>query len=1437
MAAHHEVHLETYIVNKLVKNGWVEGHPDQYDPVRALYSEDVVSWIKASQPQVWDKLTRLNGEDAEKALLDRLEKALTVKSGGTMNVIRQGFEMAGCGNIAMSQAAPEDERNNKEVEKYKNNILRVVRQLKYCPTREWAIDLGFFINGIPVATVELKTDFTQAIEDAIRQYKSDRLPIDPKTKRKEPLLTFKRGAVVHFAMSDSEIAMCTELKGDGSFFLPFNKGNDGHAGNKPREDGEYPVAYFWEEICTRDSWLRIFHSFVYVETKEKVDKLGMPYKAETLIFPRYHQFDAVNKMIADARVLGPGQQYLCEHSAGSGKTSTIAWTAHDLIKLRYPDGKAYFNSVIIVTDRTVLDAQLQDAVKQLDHQFGVIETISENLRGGKSKSNRLADALKKGVPIIVVTIQTFPYAMEAIITEQSLKDRNFAVIIDEAHTSQTGSTAQGLRAALSLDSKVQLDQMSLEDMLLEIQKSRVRPKNISHFAFTATPKHSTFTLFGRPANPNMPASDDNKPVSFHRYTQRQAIEEGFILDVLKNYVPYEQAVRLGDDGINDKRVDKKFARRALASWKTLHPTIVSNKVEFILDHFSQNIAGLLNGEAKAMVVTSGRPQAVKYKLAFDKFIKRNKLEHIKALVAFSGKVEGKLLGDDDEKDSLGIDVDKEYSEYNLNTTASGDLRNEFERAEYRVMIVANKFQTGFNQPKLVAMYIDKKISGVEAVQTLSRLNRTYPGKDETYVIDFVNDPKTIVDAFKQYDDGAEIESVQDLNVIYDMKNILDNAGIYIAEDLEAFKQARGRSVLGKEADSSLHKKLYSATQRPTDVFNSKLKILTDAIESWDAAIDKAVSLNDKKAQEFAEIQRSEYATEREGLMRFKTNLSRFVRVYNYVAQLVELGDAELENFAAFTKLYSKRLKGISPEQIDLRGLALMNYQIRPISDSGYEGVKAELKPIAANESDPSDREKDFITQIIARINDLFGNLSDDVGRNHFTSHIVEIAKKDVNVVDQVNNNTKAQALQGDLPGVVRGATVEAMKSHSELARSLLKDPQNMTTFFGLIYDILKHSNSSRGGIIVSGGVHQQSPSIGVKNIDIGWDRSEIYAGADIKFIESVEFDDELLRDPRNIPIWFGTNRQLILNEGNATFGKWSSSTTLGKCIVNVPLGHKPGSIGSSWWIRLVKGDDRLKVLSVQPMKDELYWQELKSAMQEDRAPDKNEALFFLHGYNVTFEDAAIRTAQLSYDLKISPAIFYSWPSDGEISSYNADEATIEASYDAIIEFVEKLDLAAIESGATLHVMAHSMGNRAILKALEAISIGVSGGSNSAIDKLVFAAPDVDARVFMQAMQKIETLKSYKTLYVSQKDKAVWLSKSLHKNDRAGLMPPVTIVDGVDTIDSTGVDETFLGHSYIVSVRALLTDLSGLIKASLKPKDRVGLEKLSSDDGKEYWRIL
>lgn len=528
--------------------------------------------------------------------MDRLAQALDKE--GTVHILRHGVKIAGAGEISLSEGLPEDTRDPSAWDRYNANILRVVPQLKYRPGSTLAIDLVFFINGLAVATVEVKTDFTQSASAAVEQYKNDRLPVDPTTSRVEPLLIFKRGAVVHFAMSDSDIQMCTKLDGQNSYFLPFNQGRDGRAGNPIREDGEYPVAHFWEQVCQRDNWLRIFHGFVYTEKKDVVDVAGNHSRKETQIFPRFHQWKAVTRMIDDAKAKGPGQSYLCEHSAGSGKTSTIAWTAHDLIRLRTDAGVNLFHSVIVVTDRTVLDKQLQYAVQQIDHQKDLIAAIGEK-DSGVSKSKELAEALERGTPIIVVTIQTFPYAMEQILTNGKLADRNFAVIIDEAHTSQTGTAASKLQATLALRDAKAMEGLTVEELLEKIQSSRVRPNNVSYFAFTATPKHATLTLFGTRPDPGKPASkEDNLPVSFDKYPMRQAIEEGFILDVLQGYLPYKTAFNMAEPEKDGKRVEGKAAKRALAKWLSLHATNVTQKVEFIVEHFAANVAPLLGARLR-----------------------------------------------------------------------------------------------------------------------------------------------------------------------------------------------------------------------------------------------------------------------------------------------------------------------------------------------------------------------------------------------------------------------------------------------------------------------------------------------------------------------------------------------------------------------------------------------------------------------------------------------------------------------------------------------------------------------------------------------------------------------------------------------------------------------------------------------------------------------
>ncbi len=1060
--AHQEKHFEAYVVSKLKAQGWQVGDTLHYDTERALYADDLIAWLEATQPEKWAKLQKDNSDRARDVLMDRLAKAL--EQHGTMHVIRNGFSIAGCGHIDLTEAAPEDKRNDTVLKRYAANILRVVPQLEYHPTRKLAIDLVLLINGIPVATVELKTDFTQSAEAAMEQYKTDRLPYDPKTKRREPLLTFKRGAVVHFAMSDSDIQMATKLDGENTVFLPFNQGNDGHAGNPPRKDKEYPVAYFWESICQRDAWLRIFHSFVYVEKKDVVDLKGNWSKKETLIFPRYHQWDTVNAMIADARANGPGMQYLADQSAGSGKTSTISWTAHDLVKLRRDNGDAIFNSVIIVTDRNVLDSQLQDAVKQIDHQFGVIAAIDRQ-KSSKSKSKQLAEALLANTPIIVVTIQTFPYAMEAIVTEKSLKDKSFAVIIDEAHASQTGSTAAKLQTALSMSGKGKMSTLTVEELLEELQKSRARPKNISYFAFTGTPKHSTLMLFGRPADPSRPASKTNLPQPFRRYPMRQAIEEGFILDVLKGYVPYKTAFNLAKQVGDKKRVSGKQAKRALAQWMSLHPTNVTQKVQFIIEHFHKNVEYRLDGKAKAMVVTSSRAAAVRYKKGFDKYIEKHpEYAGIHSLVAFSGKLTGKqVMHSDDERiagEVFVVDESEEFTEVSMNPGVAGqDLRLAFERPEYRVMLVADKFQTGFDQPKLVAMYVDKKIANdVEIVQTFSRLNRIAPGKDEIFIIDFVNDPENVRRAFAMYDDGAQIDDMQDLNVVYEIKEALDAQGLYEAEDLAAFKEARFKTIRDiTQAQEPQHKALYAATERPTRLFNQRLKMLREAVNTWESAYEKAHSQGDEGGMKTADHHRREHADQIKTIMTFKAGLGRFCRAYAYIAQLVDFGDPELENYAAFAKLLQKRLNGEPPETVDLKGLVLTGFDIKNKEDvAGDEDEPPVLKPLGPGTGGGKGDDPHYLNEIIDHLNRLFGDATPLRDQATFVNHIVSIARENDVVMAQVENNTREQALKGNLPGAVQQGVVRALTSHQKLATLVLKsDRQAMSALTDVIYELIK----------------------------------------------------------------------------------------------------------------------------------------------------------------------------------------------------------------------------------------------------------------------------------------------------------------------------------------------------------------------------------------------
>lgn len=1064
--AHQEKHFEAYIVQQLAARGWLVGDTAGYDQNHALYPEDLVEWIKATQEKKWEKLIASNGDKAVATLMDRLSQALDKE--GTVQVLRNGIKLAGAGEIALSEGQPEDERDPSAWSRYRANRLRVVPQLMYRPSSMLAIDLVFFINGLPVATVEVKTDFTQSAGAAVEQYKNDRLPMDPATRRREPLLTFKRGAVVHFAMSDSDIQMATKLAGADTFFLPFNLGREGRAGNPIRNDGEYPVAFFWEQVCAPDNWLRIFHSFVYTERKNVVDLAGNHSVKETLIFPRFHQWDAVTRMIADAKANGPGQTYLCEHSAGSGKTSTIAWTAHDLIRLRATNGEAQFHSVIVVTDRTVLDKQLQDAVQQIDHQRDMIAAIGDK-DTGRSKSAELAEALERQTPIIVVTIQTFPYAMEQILTNGKLKDRSFAVIIDEAHTSQTGTAASKLQATLALRDAKQMEGLTVEELLEKIQASRVRPKNVSYFAFTATPKHATLMLFGRRPDPSRSAGKDNLPVSFHKYPMRQAIEEGFILDVLEGYLPYKTAFNLAEPAKDGRRVDGKAAKRALAKWMSLHATNVTQKVEFIVEHFAANVAPLLEGTAKAMIVTSSRAAAVRYKRGFDAYIERNPQHRsFQALVAFSGSLTGKEVMHPSD-DNLAADVfsaqdDEQFTESSMNPRQFGsDLRRVFDRPEFRVMIVANKFQTGFDQPKLCAMYLDKKIANpVEIVQTLSRLNRMAPGKDTTFVVDFVNDPQSVLEAFAKYDAGARIQEVQNPSVVYDLQSDLDKPGIYVREDVETYTKVRYKSAAAYAAgEKAQHKELYAATSVPTQRFNDQLAKVRTAIHAAEAAFETAKLQGDEPGMKKADAERSAWAEAQKRLLDFKSGLARFGSLYTYIAQTIDFGDASLEAFASFSRLLAKRLDGVPPDQVDVSALVLTGFDIKPkVQEAPAEPDDDALilKPVGPGGGGQASMPV-YLRQIIAKLNTIFGEATPLTDKVAFVNHIADIAREDSNTMAQVENNPRSVAMEGNIKGTVQAAVVRAMSSHSDLAEHVMKhDQQAMAPLIGLIYEMLRSGN-------------------------------------------------------------------------------------------------------------------------------------------------------------------------------------------------------------------------------------------------------------------------------------------------------------------------------------------------------------------------------------------
>jgi type I restriction enzyme R subunit len=997
---HEEISFETEVCDALAAAGWLYrlGDSQFYDRARALFPPDLVAFVQETQPKAWEALQRSHGAAAEVTLLDRVRKSLDDR--GTLDVLRTGIELIGLrAPLSLAQFRPAMRMNPEIVARYKANRLRVVRQVRYSTANENCLDLVLFLNGVPVATAELKTDFTQSVGDAVDQYRFDRLPRQ-KGGTTEPLLAFPSGALVHFAVSNREVMTTTKLEGPQTRFLPFNKGNDRGAGNPVPPFG-HPTSYLWEEVWQRDGWLEILGRYLVTQKDEKK-------RIARVLFPRYHQLDATRKLQAAVLAEGAGGKFLIQHSAGSGKTNSIAWSAHFLSELHDGNDEKLFSTVVVVSDRRVIDAQLQDAIFDFERTKGVVETIKSE---GGGKGGRLAAALAAGKKIIVCTIQSFPTALAEVRKLAATEGKRFAVIADEAHSSQSGEAAAKLKEVLSAEEIAELTdggEIGTEDLLAAQMAARASDTGVTYVAFTATPKAKTLQLFGR-------SGPDGKPVAFHVYSMRQAIEEGFILDVLKNYTPYKLAFKLAQAGLelSDVEVERSAATRGIMQWVRLHPYNISQKVQIVVEHFRENVQPLLDGTAKAMVVLASRKEAVRWKLAIDAYI-RERGYRIGTLVAFSGEV-----NDPESGDTAFTEVSAA-----LNPGLKGrDIRDAFKGADFHLLLVANKFQTGFDQPLLCGMYVDRRLAGIQAVQTLSRLNRAHPGKDTTYVLDFVNSAEEVLTAFKTYYETATLDGVTDPNLIFDLRAKLDAAGHY-----DGFEVDRVAAVLMNPR--STQGELIAAMEPVADRL---LKRYAEAKSAWAAAVERGDAKEAKSAKD-----------EMDALVLFKGDMASFVRVYTFLSQIFDYGNTDIEKRFLFYKHLGKLLEfGRERDTVELSQLVLTHHTLKNLGKRPFaldEGETPKIAPVGEVGSGAvQDKQKALLEEIIAKVNDLFvGDLTEGDQLVYVNNVIKGKLLESEALVTQATNNTKAQfAASPTLDTALMDAIMDALEAHQTMSRQAL----------------------------------------------------------------------------------------------------------------------------------------------------------------------------------------------------------------------------------------------------------------------------------------------------------------------------------------------------------------------------------------------------------------
>lgn len=921
---------EDAICNALAERGWVyeKGKDDEgWDRRLALFPEDVLHWLSTQYPDEYEKAvpadaTGQTRETAERKLLEYVADRLESKTrkdpqtgrtlGGLLGTLREGFKYAQVGARSASFGPmvafpPANPLLATVTERAESNRLRVIRQVHFDPKTNETIDLVLTVNGIPVATMELKTDNTQSVAHARKQYREDRIPSPARR------LLLPGRALVHFAVSNEEVYMTTALKGAETYFLPFNKGRDGGAGNPPIA-GKSETSYLWEDVLAPEMFLRILRGFAVWEPDAQ-PKRGTP--GGKLIFPRFHQLRAVERVTSDVTRRGPGGRYLIEHSAGSGKTKTIAWLAHRLIRHVGVDGKKTFDSVIVVTDRTALDTNVRQDMQMMDASLGLVVSVGEN---SGSKSPQLQQAITEGDHIITCTLQTFPHVLKLLDERDDLAGRRWCVIADEAHSSQTGSSASALRELLT-DIELDEDEEYTADDLLELrQEAMAVAENMTFIALTATPKGKTLRLFGT-------ETPDGHFVAFDTYPMGQAIEEGFILDVLGNYSTYQMWAEVRDELGRTEEVDQSAAVTDMVRFVRLHPTSIAQKVEVVIEHFRRNVTHQLHGEARAMVVTSSRKAAVRWSEEMNRYIASKGYE-FQSLVAFS--------------DAVRVDDDAEpVTEVQLNGVSDVERAFKDDEMDYRVIIVANKFQTGFNEPRLCAMYVDKQLSGVTTVQTLSRLNRIYPGKPTPMVVDFVNDPELIVKDFQRYYAGAEINTDINPNSIHVLGEELDTAGFYTPEEMEHVAQAY---IAGSDSEA-----LRGAAGK--------------IIERW-------------------RIRRDSGKKGREAARDFKANVEKYRHAYEFLSQIVAYADAEVSKRAMLSAVLERNLhlSEVDDEDEDfITGISLAGVAItqgetdvdRSLTDGGGGGGALEVPTFDVALGGDSTPLRTAFDEAVEKVNDIF----------------------------------------------------------------------------------------------------------------------------------------------------------------------------------------------------------------------------------------------------------------------------------------------------------------------------------------------------------------------------------------------------------------------------------------------------------------------------------